>query len=194
MQLFKGKRLLPVVLTFLMGLTLGTGVVLANHPWICSGTTAYHYTPRTVGYASAVAESSVVRSASSYTSAFSGAISVWDTTVITLVNSSTPKLRLFYGAYGQTGWLGLASLTSVTSCHVNSATSKINDTYMRDTSRYSQTAVNHVACQEVGHTFGLNHNRTQTDTCMNDQILTAGNRINQHDKDQLASIYAHVPQ
>ena len=195
MQLFKTKRLLPVAAIFVVGLMIGTGVVLANHPWICSGTTAYHYSPRTVGYANAVAESSVVRSASSYTSAFSGSISVWDTTVITLVNSSTPKLRLFYGAYGQTGWLGLASLTSVDSaCHINSATSKVNDTYMRDTSRYSQTAVNHVTCQEVGHTFGLNHNRTQSDTCMNDQILSAGNQINQHDRDQLNSIYAHVPQ
>ena len=194
MQLFKTKRLLSVAATFFVGLVIGTGVVLANHPWICSGTTAYHYTPRTVGYASPVAQTSVVRSASSYTSAFNGSISLWDTTVVTLVNSSTPKLRLFYGAYGQNGWLGLASLTSVTSCHINSATSQLNDTYLRDTSRYSQTAVNHVSCQEVGHTFGLNHNRTQTNTCMNDQVLTAGNQINQHDRDELSSIYAHVPQ
>lgn len=194
MQLFKTKRLLSVAATFIVGLVIGTGVVLANHPWICSGTTAYHYTPRTVGYASPVAQTSVVRSASSYTSAFNGSISLWDTTVVTLVNSSTPKLRLFYGAYGQNGWLGLASLTSVTSCHINSATSQLNDTYLRDTSRYSQTAVNHVSCQEVGHTFGLNHNRTQTNTCMNDQVLTAGNQINQHDRDELSSIYAHVPQ
>ena len=194
MQLSITKRLLPVAATFFVGLVIGTGVVLANHPWICSGTTAYHYSPRTVGYASPVAQTSVVRSASSYTSAFNGSISLWDTTVVTLVNSSTPKLRLFYGAYGQNGWLGLASLTSVTSCHINSATSQLNDTYLRDTSRYSQTAVNHVSCQEVGHTFGLNHNRTQTNTCMNDQVLTAGNQINQHDRDQLDSIYAHVPQ
>lgn len=195
MQLSKTKRLLPVAATFMVGLMLGTGVVLANHPWICSGSTAYHYSPRTVGYASPVAQTSVVRSASSYTGAFNGSISLWNGTIINLVNSSSPKLRLFYGAYGQNGWLGLASLTSVGSgCHINSATSQLNDTYLRDTSRYSQTAVNHVSCQEVGHTFGLNHNRTQTNTCMNDQVLTAGNQINQHDRDQLDSIYAHVPQ
>ncbi len=195
MKLFKTKRLLPVAATFIVGLLIGTGVVLANHPWLCSGSTAYHYSPRSVGYANPVAQSSVVRSASSYTSAYSGSISVWDTTIVSLFTSSTPKLRLYYGAYGQNGWLGLASLTSVGSgCHVNSANAKINDTYMRDTARYSQTAVNHVTCQEVGHTFGLNHNRTQTNTCMNDQILTAGNQINQHDRDQLNSIYAHVPQ
>ena len=195
MQPFKGKRLLSVALTFLVGLLVGTGVVLANHPWICSGTTAYHYSPRTVGYASAVAESSVVRSASSYTSAYSGSVSLWNGTIISLVTSSTPKLRLFYGAYGQNGWLGLASLTSVGSgCHINSANAKLNDSYLRDTARYSQTAVNHVSCQEVGHTFGLNHNRNANDTCMNDRILSAGNQINQHDIDQLNSIYAHVPQ
>ena len=195
MQLIKGKRLLPVALTFMVGLLVGTGVVLANHPWICSGSTAYHFSPRTVGYANAVAQSSVVRSASSYTSAYSGSVSVWNGTVINLVVSSSPKLRLFYGAYGNNGWLGLASLTSVDSaCHILSANAKLNDTFLRDTSRYSQTAVNHVSCQEVGHTFGLNHNRTATNTCMNDTILTAGNQINQHDRDQLSSIYAHVPQ
>ncbi len=196
MQLFKTKRLLPVTATFMVGLMIGTGVVLANHPWLCSGSTAYHYSPRSIGYANPVAETGgVVRSVSSYTSAYSGSISLWDTTIVALFNSSSPKLRLFYGAYGQNGWLGLASLTSVSSgCHVNSANAKLNDTYLRDTSRYSQTAVNHVSCQEVGHTFGLNHNRTQTNTCMNDQVLTAGNQINQHDRDQLNSIYAHVPQ
>jgi len=195
MKLFKIKRLLPVAATFIVGLLIGTGVVLANHPWLCSGSTAYHFSPRSIGYASPVAQSSVVRSASSYTSAYSGSVSLWNGTIINLVNSSSPKLRLFYGAYGQNGWLGLASLTSVGSgCHINSANSKINDTYMRDTARYSQTAVNHVTCQEVGHTFGLNHNTTQTNTCMNDRILTAGNQINQHDRDQLNSIYAHVPQ
>ncbi|MBI3650410.1 MAG: hypothetical protein HY231_05115 [Acidobacteria bacterium] len=194
MKLFQTKRWLPVAATFVVGLLSGTGIVLANHPWLCSGSTAYHYSPRSVGYASAVAQSSVVRSASSYTSAYSGSVSVWDSTIVSLFVSSTPKLRLYYGAYGQNGWLGLASLTSISSCHVNSANAKINDTYMRDTARYSQTAVNHVACQEVGHTFGLNHNRTQSDTCMNDTILTAGNQINQHDRDQLNSIYAHVPQ
>ena len=137
----------------------------------------------------------MVRSASNYTSAFNGSVSLWNGTIVNLVNSSSPKLRLFYGAYGQNGWLGLASLTSIGSgCHINSANSKINDTYMRDTARYSQTAVNHVSCQEVGHTFGLGHNETQNDTCMNDRILTAGNQINQHDRDQLNSIYAHVPQ
>ena len=195
MQPFKGKRLLSVALTFVVGLLVGTGVVLANHPWICSGSTAYHFSPRTVGYASAVAQSSVVRSASSYTSAYSGSVSLWNGTIINLVISSTPKLRLFYGAYGQNGWLGLASLTSVGSgCHINSANAKLNDSYLRDTARYSQTAVNHVSCQEVGHTFGLNHNTNANDTCMNDRILSAGNQINQHDRDQLNSIYAHVPQ
>ena len=194
MHLIKRKRLLSVVVTFMIGLTIGTGVVLANHPWICSGTTAFHYTPRTVPFANAAAQTSVVRAAGNYTSAFNGAIAVWDSTLLTLVNSSTPKLRMFYGAYGNNGWLGLASLTSVSSCHVDSAMSQLNDTFLRDTARYSQTAVNHVACQEVGHTFGLNHNRTQTNTCMNDTVLTAGNAINQHDRDQLSSIYAHVPQ
>jgi hypothetical protein len=195
MHLLKGRWLVSTTLTFIVGLIIGTGVVLANHPWICSGSTAYHFSPRTIGYASAVSQTTVVRAASSYTSAYSGSISLWNGTVLNLVTSSSPKLRLFYGAYGQNGWLGLASLSGVGSgCHVTSARAQINDTYMRDTARYSQTAVNHVTCQEVGHTFGLNHNRTSSTTCMNDSILTAGNQINQHDRDLLNSIYSHVPQ
>src|SRR5262249_58487155 len=49
-QLMKGKRILPVMAMFAFGLVLGTGVVLANHPWICSGSTAYHWSSRTVNY------------------------------------------------------------------------------------------------------------------------------------------------
>lgn len=186
------RKLLPVAAMFLLGSFVGVGSLYANHPWICSGSTAYHYTPRTVGYNGPSAETSVVRAASAYTSAFNGAISVWNPTVMNLTSGGS-KLQLRYGAYGTNGWLGLATISGISSCHVGLGKSQLNDTYLRNTSTYSQTAVNHVACQEVGHTFGLNHNRTSSTTCMNDSILTAGNRINSHDTSQLASIYAHVP-
>jgi uncharacterized protein DUF4953 len=185
------RKSLQVAVMFALGLAAGAGYVLASHPWICSGSTAFHWGRRTVGVTSPTANTTVVRSASSYTSAFNGSRTLWDGTVINLVSGT--QLRLNYGAYGTTGWLGLASLTSVSGCTINSARSQLNDTYLRDTSRYSQTAVNHVSCQEVGHTFGLNHNRNSSTTCMNDTILTAGNQINQHDRDQLASIYASIP-
>ncbi|HEX4954224.1 MAG TPA: zinc-dependent metalloprotease [Thermoanaerobaculia bacterium] len=186
------RRLLPLAIAFLVGSSLGTGYVYANHPWICSGTTAYHYTPRTVGYNGPSAETSVSRPASAYTGAYTRSINIWNPTVINLTSGGT-KLQLRYGAYGTNGWLGLATISGISSCHIGLGKSQLNDTYLRNTGTYSQTAVDHVACQEVGHTFGLNHNRTSSTTCMNDTILTAGAQINQHDRDLLSSIYAHVP-
>lgn len=190
------KKLSPVIATFAAGLLLGTGVVLANHPWICSGSTAYHFGSRTVNYAAAVEENpagSISRNPQNYVSAFSGAIAVWNPTVINLVQGGNVKLRLFYDRYGRNGWLGLATISGISNCVIGSASSKLNDSYLQDTARYSQTSVNHVACQEVGHTFGLNHNRSSSTTCMNDTILTAGNQINQHDRDLLQQIYASIP-
>lgn len=190
------KKMLPVAVVFLLGLVLGTGFILANHPWICSGTIAYHWGSRTVGYVSPIEERAggqpIGRNAQDYVNAFNGAVAVWDNpnTVIDLVSGTS--LRLYWDTYGRNGWLGLATIY-VNNCVISRATSKLNDSYLRNTDRYSQTNVNHVACQEVGHTFGLDHNRTETDTCMNDTILTAGNKINQHDKDQLATIYASIP-
>ncbi len=103
------------------------------------------------------------------------------------------ELTFFYDRYGRNGWLGLASIGGISNCVIGNASSRLNDSYLLDTARYSQTAINHVACQEVGHTFGLNHNRSSSTTCMNDTILTAGNQINQHDRDLLAQIYANIP-
>jgi predicted Zn-dependent protease len=188
------KKVYPVTVMFGIGLALGSSLVLANHAWICTGSTAYHWASRTVYHAAPVEEKpagrAIGRNPQSYINAFNGAITVWDGTVINLASGS--NLKLYYDTYGNNGWLGLGTIY-VSGCVITRATSKLNDSYLRNTSRYSQTNVNHVACQEVGHTFGLDHNRSATNTCMNDQVLTAGNQINQHDKDQLASIYANIP-
>lgn len=184
------RTLLQVTAMFLLGITAGAGYVLANHPWICSGSTAYHWARRTVGYSAPAANSTVVRAASAYTSAYNKTIPTWNSTVMNLVGGT--QIKLNYGAYGANGWLGLATISNISNCVIGSGRAQLNDSYLRSSS-YSQTNIDHVACQEVGHLFGLNHNRSASDTCMNDTILTAGNRINQHDYDQLASIYASIP-
>lgn len=197
MKFVKNRKSLQIVAMFVIGLFFGSTLVYGSHIWKCRGRFAYHWNSRTVGQANAVEETannSVVRTVQNYVDAFNGAVSssVWDAphTVINLVSGTS--LRLYYDSYGSNGWLGLATIYPI-GCVITSANSKLNDTYLRDTARYSQTSVNHVACQEVGHTFGLDHNHNATNTCMNDYILTAGNQINQHDIDQLASIYAGIP-
>lgn len=101
-------------------------------------------------------------------------------------------------AYGYNGWLGLASIWASGS-HITQATVKLNDSYYKsgtyDTPAWRQS----VACQEIGHTFGLDHQsedpNTDLDTCMDYCSLTIGCpnvSPNQHDYDMLASIYSHL--
>ncbi len=91
------------------------------------------------------------------------------------------------GFYGNTGWLGIARLLTVDSgaCLILSAEALLNQTYM-DGGTYPETADRHVACQEIGHTLGLDHDRGQP-TCMDDQVLT-NPFFRQHDTDMIASI------
>ena len=52
----------------------------------------------------------------------------------------------------------------------------------------STTNKKHVVCQEIGHLFGLGHQKGQAQSCMNDRILNVPNP-NQHDQDLVNSIY-----
>ena len=180
------RRVLPIGAIFMVGLVVGTTIVQASHSWRCRGSVAYHWSTTSVGLANPVQDGSIQRASSAYTSAYSGAKNVWNATVMNLGSGNDVEQR--YGAYGTNGWLGLATISNISNCVIGHGKAQLNDSYLRDTTRYSQTAVDHVACQEVGHTFGLDHTRA-SGTCMNDRILTAGNQINQHDHDQLASIY-----
>ena len=102
-------------------------------------------------------------------------------------SGSTDHANAFNGFYGSTGWLGIAELRSVSGCIVRNGRARLNQSYL-DNGSYSRTNKKHVACQEVGHLFGLNHNRGSSTTCMNDTILTAP-QPNTHDRDLINSIY-----
>jgi hypothetical protein len=102
------------------------------------------------------------------------------------------------GSYGNNGWLGVAQIWLATGNHITQGTVKVNDTYF-NTATYNTTAWrNLVMCQEVGHTFGLDHqdenfNNANLGTCMdytNDP--TTNQHPNKHDYDELALIYAHL--
>lgn len=111
--------------------------------------------------------------------------------------SSCPAIsnavRVCNYTYGSNGWLGLASINTVSgsTVHIAWGTVKINDTYFN--SGYPSTEKRHVMCQEVGHTFGLGHtseNGTSQNTCMDYYQNTsstdwASTGPNQHDFDQI---------
>ena len=99
--------------------------------------------------------------------------------------------------YRNTGWLGIASIWA-SGDHITQATVKNNDYYF-NTSTYNTPAWrNLVMCQEIGHTFGLNHqdenfNNPNLGTCMDYTSNPESNQHpNQHDYQQLASIYSHL--
>lgn len=178
------KKLWTVLaLALVLGLVAGTAV-RAGHLWYCSGSTAYHYPWLEIWY-----QNNASDSGRAYRSIYESEMREWDNkTCLSLVPTSNPDLTLNAAYYGGTGWLGLASLDSVSSCHVYRASAYLNRSYLE--SGYSDTNIAHVACQEIAHTFGLQHNRSSNTTCMNDTILTAPYG-NQHDVDVIRSIYYH---
>jgi hypothetical protein len=138
--------------------------------------------------------------------------SVLDTTIVAGKTSrsncrpTSGRVEVCNYRYGSNGWLGVAQIW-VNGSHIVQGTTKVNDTYF-NTAKYNTPAWrNLVMCQEVGHTFGLDHqdeifNNTNLGTCMdytNDPSGLAGTNgtlsnehPNQHDYDQLATIYTHL--
>ncbi len=104
------------------------------------------------------------------------------------------KIRVCNASYGNTGWLGLASINLDRGGHISQGTAKMNDSYSSTWTSDSNEA-KHVMCQEVGHTFGLGHTSedgTSQQTCMDYSSSSQSTAPNQHDYDELAIIYGHT--
>jgi hypothetical protein len=70
-------------------------------------------------------------------------------------NATSGKIRVCNAAYGNNGWLGLASINVDSSGHITKGTAKMNDSYASYWEVPNEKS--HVMCQEVGHLFGLGH-------------------------------------
>jgi hypothetical protein len=108
------------------------------------------------------------------------------------------RVEVCNSTYGNNGWLGIASISVTGGTHITQGTVKLNDTYF-NTAQYNTPAWrNLVTCQEVGHTFGLDHqdenfNNANLGTCMDYTNDPSTNQHpNQHDYDELVTIYSHV--
>jgi len=96
--------------------------------------------------------------------------------------------------YGSNGWLGLAQIW-ITGLHITQGAVKLNDTYFMNVAEKQ-----HVVCQEVGHTFGLDHQSTDgssLNTCMDYYHNASDSDLksttpNQHDYDEIVTIYTHL--
>lgn len=103
------------------------------------------------------------------------------------------KVRSCNYAYGNNGWLGLASINLDSNGHIVQGTSKMNDSY--SASFASQDERRHVMCQEIGHTFGLGHTSedgSSQGTCMDYSQSPNSTAPNAHDYAQLVTQYGHT--
>jgi hypothetical protein len=200
------RRFLFAVATIAALAVIATPAALANHSW-----NGYHWArtsnPFTLKLGDNVsgAWDSMLRTASTDWSKST----VLDTTVV--AGSTRPKpckatlgrVEVCSASYGNTGWLGVATiwLQSGTK-HIVQGTVKNNDFYFGGSSyQYNNTAqMQHVVCQEVGHTLGLDHqdeSGISLNTCMDYYHNTSASDTksthpNSHDYAELSTIYQHL--
>lgn len=177
-----------------------TAPVIASHSW---GT--YHWKRTTAELTVPVGDNVDSR----WDSHLVKAVADWNkSTVINsplVAGSTNPRqcravagtIQACNAAYGQNGWLGLASI-SLSGGHIIQGTTKLNDTYY-NMAQYNTPAWRaSVTCQEIGHDYGLGHqdedsSTDNTTSCMDYTSQPAGNESpDAHDYQQLLSIYNHM--
>jgi hypothetical protein len=82
------------------------------------------------------------------------AINEWNNSTILNLGavSSGEETYVFAASSGATGWGGIARITNYSGCTILRATAQLNTSYS-----WTTNAARGVFCQEVGHTFGLDH-------------------------------------
>lgn len=111
--------------------------------------------------------------------------------------ATSGRVEVCNATYGNNGWLGVAQIW-VSGSHITQGTVKNNDTYF-NTAKYNTPAWRRfVMCQEVGHTFGLDHQNEEffdanLGSCMDYTSNPLGPPSNEHpnphDYQQLETIY-----
>jgi len=131
------------------------------------------------------------------------ASSVLDTTVVPgrtkprVCKATGGQVEVCNDRYGFNGWLGIASIWA-SGDHITQGTVKLNDSYFNSASYNTPAWRQFVVCQEVGHTFGLDHQDENFDnpnlgTCMDYTSDPSTNlHPNAHDYEELETIYAHL--
>ncbi len=199
------RRVLTVGLATVLLLVAGATPAFAAHSWggYHWARTANPFTLKLGDNVSGLWDSMLVTASSDWSRS-----TVLDTTVVaggTSPRSCRPtsgRVEVCSARYGNTGWLGLAQIWITGGVHITQGVVKNNDYYFGgSTYQYNNTAeMQHVICQEVGHTFGLDHQSTSgasLGTCMDYYKNTSASDTqstspNQHDYDELAAIYAHL--
>lgn len=117
-------------------------------------------------------------------------------------SAATGEILVCNAKYGFTGWLGIAQIW-LSGDHIAKGITKLNDSYF-NTATYNKPEWRAlVACQEIGHDYGLGHQDEDfnnadveqpagSQSCMDYTNQPLGNETpNGHDYEQLASMYSH---
>jgi hypothetical protein len=203
------KSIIRVALASVAALAALTPAI-ANHIW-----GGYHW----AGNGSNVTIKVNTAITSQWTGSVGTSISDWDQSNELTLNAApssagTRKCNPIAGqilvcnsTYGNRGWLGIASIW-LTSGHISQATTKLNDTYFNQAFYNTPGWRALVACQEIGHDFGLDHqdegfNNVNLGTCMDYTNAPDGGVVggfnygpanrhpNAHDYQELNIIYNH---
>jgi predicted Zn-dependent protease len=201
------RRFVPtgLVAACILALTFGA-TVSANHSW-----SVYHWARTTNSF-----DLTVINSTTSDWDLFvAGAVADWsqsnvldmvedtsgstDTTVRRRCKAPSGMVRICNLAYGFNGWLGIAGISIDPSGHIISGYTKLNDSYFSQSyanGYYDDVWKQSVACQELGHNIGLDHqdedfDNTSLHSCMDYQDPPY-EFANAHDFDQLETIYGHL--
>ena len=111
------------------------------------------------------------------------------------------RVRVCNAKYGSNGWLGVAQIWITGVDHITQGTVKLNDTYFNLPAYATPAWRRLVVCQEIGHTFGLDHqdensSNANLGSCMDYTSDPDGPPSNEHpnthDFDQIDTIYTHL--
>jgi len=197
---------LRIVLSALFSLSASLTVVYASHSW-----GGYHWARTTNPFTLKLGNNLTSADWQSHLAQTSSDWNSGNTPIMTAIIAGQSKRRcsmvtgttqVCNSTYGNNGWLGLASINIINGTHITQGSAKMNDTYFNTPTYNNPNEREHVMCQEVAHTFGLDHqstNGTSLNTCMDYFSNTGRNagstlstKPNQHDFDELNIIYSHV--
>ncbi len=200
------RRRTLIVTVVLTAVAIFASVASATHSW-----GGYHWARTANPFTLKLGDNLTTADWKSHLSQTSSDWNSGNSPVITAIVAGTSNKRcslvsgttqVCNGRYGNNGWLGLATINITGGTHITQGSAKMNDTYF-DTSTYNNTNEReHVMCQEVAHTFGLDHQSTDgssLNTCMDYFSNTGANagstlstKPNAHDFQELGIIYQHL--
>ncbi len=200
------QRRLLVLSAGVLAVGLLTNVATATHSW-----GGYHWARTTPQFTLKLGNNLTSAVWINHLSATSSDWNSGNSAVLTaVVNGQSNKrcsmvsgtTQVCNGTYGNNGWLGLASINITGGVHITQGSAKLNDTYFNTSTYNNPNERKHVMCQEIAHTFGLDHQSTDgssQNSCMDYFSNTGANATstlsttpNAHDFEQLNLIYAHL--